>query len=106
MLALTLLVSLALPPVLARPETAPSPPASITLDGQTLFRLWPSKDFSAAQRVDRPNRILQEMVRSSQPVAVDVIERNQLPVITLNGCLLYTSPSPRDQRGSRMPSSA
>ena len=24
----------------------------------------------------------------------------------LMGCLLYTSPSPRDQRGSRMPSSA
>ena len=24
----------------------------------------------------------------------------------LEGCLLYTSPSPRDQRGSRMPSSA
>ena len=23
-----------------------------------------------------------------------------------NGCLLYTSPSPRDQRGTRMPSSA
>ena len=29
-------------------------------------------------------------------------------VIALDGkpCLLYTSPSPRDQRGSRMPSSA
>ena len=25
---------------------------------------------------------------------------------TIEGCLLYTSPSPRDQRGSRMPSSA
>ena len=25
---------------------------------------------------------------------------------TNRGCLLYTSPSPRDQRGSRMPSSA
>ena len=25
---------------------------------------------------------------------------------TTYGCLLYTSPSPRDQRGSRMPSSA
>ena len=25
---------------------------------------------------------------------------------TLETCLLYTSPSPRDQRGSRMPSSA
>ena len=24
----------------------------------------------------------------------------------ISGCLLYTSPSPRDQRGSRMPSSA
>ena len=27
-------------------------------------------------------------------------------VIPIKGCLLYTSPSPRDQRGSRMPSSA
>ena len=26
--------------------------------------------------------------------------------LTANTCLLYTSPSPRDQRGSRMPSSA
>ena len=26
--------------------------------------------------------------------------------ITIATCLLYTSPSPRDQRGSRMPSSA
>ena len=26
--------------------------------------------------------------------------------IEINTCLLYTSPSPRDQRGSRMPSSA
>ena len=28
------------------------------------------------------------------------------PVLGLNGCLLYTSPSPRDKRQSRMPSSA
>ena len=27
-------------------------------------------------------------------------------VQNVNSCLLYTSPSPRDQRGSRMPSSA
>ena len=32
------------------------------------------------------------------------IDGNQL--ILFYGCLLYTSPSPRDQRGSRMPSSA
>ena len=28
------------------------------------------------------------------------------PYVNTFGCLLYTSPSPRDQRGSRMPSSA
>ena len=27
-------------------------------------------------------------------------------VLDVTGCLLYTSPSPRDQRGARMPSSA
>ena len=30
----------------------------------------------------------------------------ELKLLQLNNCLLYTSPSPRDQRGSRMPSSA
>ena len=41
-----------------------------------------------------------------------IIEVNKLkgrPVINtiaMQTCLLYTSPSPRDQRGSRMPSSA
>ena len=30
----------------------------------------------------------------------------ELPAGVVNACLLYTSPSPRDQRGSRMPSSA
>ena len=29
-----------------------------------------------------------------------------LPGTRAHGCLLYTSPSPRDQRGARMPSSA
>ena len=28
------------------------------------------------------------------------------PILLAMHCLLYTSPSPRDQRGSRMPSSA
>ena len=39
---------------------------------------------------------------------VETVEfnRDQGFGITLYVCLLYTSPSPRDQRGSRMPSSA
>ena len=36
---------------------------------------------------------------SENPTIEELIEHLQI-------CLLYTSPSPRDQRGSRMPSSA
>ena len=32
--------------------------------------------------------------------------QKELDELKCNNCLLYTSPSPRDQRGSRMPSSA
>ena len=40
------------------------------------------------------------------PGTVNSIESNGFRVIQYDDCLLYTSPSPRDQRGSRMPSSA
>ena len=41
-------------------------------------------------------------------VNIEVDSRTQAVVDTIRSmdCLLYTSPSPRDQRGSRMPSSA
>ena len=42
-------------------------------------------------------------------IRVTACQAHELPVNwppTLTPCLLYTSPSPRDQRGSRMPSSA
>ena len=34
------------------------------------------------------------------------LSNGQFKIIILSGCLLYTSPSPRDSRKSRMPSSA
>ena len=42
-----------------------------------------------------------------KPFKLDAV-RESLSEIGVQGitCLLYTSPSPRDQRGSRMPSSA
>ena len=36
----------------------------------------------------------------------DRLVKNLIQKGDFKGCLLYTSPSPRDQRGSRMPSSA
>ena len=35
-----------------------------------------------------------------------LVGRKISSTLASTGCLLYTSPSPRDQRGSRMPSSA
>ena len=39
-------------------------------------------------------------------VQSETMERFPSELEEVPGCLLYTSPSPRDQRGSRMPSSA
>ena len=47
---------------------------------------------------------LEEQVRLAQ-LRVDAADAQNLPRLDVY-CLLYTSPSPRDQRGSRMPSSA
>ena len=45
-------------------------------------------------------------IRSTRgPHVNDVHEHVRAPEL-VRACLLYTSPSPRDQRGSRMPSSA
>ena len=41
-----------------------------------------------------------------QPKIVGEVNGMHVKLARLQGCLLYTSPSPRDQRGSRMPSSA
>ena len=62
-----------------------------------------------------PNRLQNAEIRSAGLanflLADGFVEANQLVAVPVtsndfNNCLLYTSPSPRDQRGSRMPSSA
>ena len=42
----------------------------------------------------------------TQKIKDDLAKGRIVVVAGFQGCLLYTSPSPRDQRGSRMPSSA
>ena len=48
--------------------------------------------------------ILAEMDFEEEKGGVSSLLQRQ--IARLRDCLLYTSPSPRDQRGSRMPSSA
>ena len=68
-------------------------------------------DVNAAARVaaTEPNR---ELFKEVWPEVSNTWRMKQLQYTWLRSmtesyiCLLYTSPSPRDQRGSRMPSSA
>ena len=39
-------------------------------------------------------------------IASVISDLEEVQEVEIKPCLLYTSPSPRDQRGSRMPSSA
>ena len=57
-------------------------------------------DFDAEALAARVSELFGPIPRGPQPPAVRA--REQEP----RGCLLYTSPSPRDKRQSRMPSSA
>ena len=49
---------------------------------------------------------LKAWIPDGDPIAAELVKAFGVSPIPLNICLLYTSPSPRDQRGSRMPSSA
>ena len=57
-------------------------------------------------------KIVEEIAPNKRPLEMSVILLDVDEISLLNkehlskSCLLYTSPSPRDQRGSRMPSSA
>ena len=42
----------------------------------------------------------------AKKISAKKISAEKMSVEKISACLLYTSPSPRDQRGSRMPSSA
>ena len=45
-------------------------------------------------------------IKPDENRAKEFLEQFTFDSLQMVGCLLYTSPSPRDQRGSRMPSSA
>ena len=81
--------------------------STVTLSGW----LQVSRDFGGMTFIDMRDRygITQIVFNMEDDVALCERARKlgREDVIRISGtCLLYTSPSPRDQRGSRMPSSA
>ena len=67
------------------------------------------KETTAGKVLDGrfPDRVMRKAVQRMLPKE-SPLARKQLSNLRVyaGACLLYTSPSPRDQRGSRMPSSA
>ena len=62
--------------------------------------------YIVTQDIYYGQNILLRMVEPERVVSFRVAWIDDNEEIQVNSCLLYTSPSPRDQRGSRMPSSA
>ena len=87
-------------------EGVPQPP------GLVPEQMWyaPTADDWKKPPLIRWQRTWDDAVRLSQqtkkPILVCVNMDGEIASEHYAGCLLYTSPSPRDQRGSRMPSSA
>ena len=72
------------------------------------FQLFAPRSMFAQELVNMPAHELIELVKDPQSdnriQAIRELARRPMSLDSI--CLLYTSPSPRDQRGSRMPSSA
>ena len=87
----------------AAPTPAPSAakPAAANRKPPAPTRSTVDKDPISVEREEKS--VPMSMIRRT--IAKRLVEAQQTAAL-LTTCLLYTSPSPRDQRGSRMPSSA
>ena len=72
----------------------------------TLYsdQIQPLLDVGAARQV--AEKTSQSKIDEMDDQTSVIISEFKTVSKQIEGCLLYTSPSPRDQRGSRMPSSA
>jgi small-conductance mechanosensitive channel len=62
----------------------------IVIDGQEVFRVGSSGSFSAQERADGIHEQVKAAIASSTPPKLDIIQRNDLPTITLNDNHLLT----------------
>ena len=91
-------------------KTVESQDADIRLDRWFRTR-YPGIGHGVIEKLLRTGQIRVDGRRVKASFRLEVGQKVRIPPIqssecTKQACLLYTSPSPRDQRGSRMPSSA
>jgi potassium-dependent mechanosensitive channel len=85
-ITLILMLILLIAPAIAQKEL----PASVVLDGREIFQISPSGEYTAAERAELVNDLLQEAVQEQQPVQIEIEQRNSLPTILLNDRHLMT----------------
>ncbi|NJO50229.1 MAG: hypothetical protein HC840_13195 [Leptolyngbyaceae cyanobacterium RM2_2_4] len=65
-------------------------PASVVLDGREIFQISSSGEYTAQERAELVNSLLQEAVQERQPIQIEVEQRNGLPTVLLNDRHLVT----------------
>ena len=75
---------------------------SILIDPWLTNNLQPKDSFFIQRYKSNKSVLTNEQIKTVNAIIITAPFEDHLHI----GCLLYTSPSPRDQRGSRMPSSA
>ena len=85
----------------------------VVAEGRDIAEQKLLQDGSGLKCAARLSNLQDELIGVIHEFALNYIYRvdnpssgERMAVIAVGGCLLYTSPSPRDQRGARMPSSA
>ena len=76
--------------------------APIVLDGQDIFQVSASGNFTAQERADLINFQLQEAIKDDLPLQVTLEKRNQLPALFLNDRYLLTVTEP-DAKPNKTP---
>ena len=87
-------------------EMKPQPPMWVVSDADSEVTLYPTLHI-LPEGVNWKSEDLIKRLADADEVWFEIKPGSQSdPDIQLSACLLYTSPSPRDKRQSRMPSSA
>ncbi|MEQ9001159.1 MAG: mechanosensitive ion channel [Coleofasciculus sp. B1-GNL1-01] len=60
--------------------------APIMLDGRKIFEVTPSEQYSAQERAEYVNQVLQELVETAEtPISVELTSKEKIPVIEIDG---------------------